>query len=57
MATAIIFQKRKETERRKELADMAQDNHKMVKDVLQTWDKSKTGSLSYNEVCRLIGMT
>eukprot|EP00283_Hemiselmis_rufescens_P009640 CAMPEP_0173431860 /NCGR_PEP_ID=MMETSP1357-20121228/9861_1 /TAXON_ID=77926 /ORGANISM="Hemiselmis rufescens, Strain PCC563" /LENGTH=233 /DNA_ID=CAMNT_0014396385 /DNA_START=203 /DNA_END=901 /DNA_ORIENTATION=+ len=50
MATAIIFAKNRECARRKELLERQKDHERLVADVLKSWDKSHTGTLSYDEL-------
>uniref|UniRef100_A0A6U4KF53 EF-hand domain-containing protein n=1 Tax=Hemiselmis andersenii TaxID=464988 RepID=A0A6U4KF53_HEMAN len=50
MATAIIFAKNRECARRKALLERQKDHEKLVADVLKSWDKSHTGTLSYDEL-------
>mmetsp|Transcript_7326 Transcript_7326/g.14551 ORF Transcript_7326/g.14551 Transcript_7326/m.14551 type:complete len:206 (+) Transcript_7326:182-799(+) len=52
MATLILIQKRKECARRRELFEKKREQRKFVKDVLSSWDSSKSGDLSYEEVSK-----
>eukprot|EP00285_Hemiselmis_virescens_P007958 CAMPEP_0173394002 /NCGR_PEP_ID=MMETSP1356-20130122/23978_1 /TAXON_ID=77927 ORGANISM="Hemiselmis virescens, Strain PCC157" /NCGR_SAMPLE_ID=MMETSP1356 /ASSEMBLY_ACC=CAM_ASM_000847 /LENGTH=262 /DNA_ID=CAMNT_0014352151 /DNA_START=92 /DNA_END=877 /DNA_ORIENTATION=- len=50
MATAVIFAKERECARRKELYLRQKDHERLVADVLKSYDKGHTGSLSFDEL-------
>eukprot|EP00293_Proteomonas_sulcata_P012542 CAMPEP_0184304128 /NCGR_PEP_ID=MMETSP1049-20130417/13731_1 /TAXON_ID=77928 /ORGANISM="Proteomonas sulcata, Strain CCMP704" /LENGTH=208 /DNA_ID=CAMNT_0026615871 /DNA_START=59 /DNA_END=685 /DNA_ORIENTATION=+ len=50
MATLVLIKKRRECERRRELFEKKKEHKRFVKDVLESWDKGKTGTLTWDEL-------
>jgi len=50
MATLVLIQKRKECARRRELYEKKREHQMFVKDVLSSWDKGGSGTLTFQEV-------